>query len=74
MAQQTINLGIYPNDGTGDDLRTAFKKTQENFVALSQTTNIDDGLNLGNGTGVFAQRNTTSLNLEFKPSSFIGKF
>ena len=63
---QEIKFGQYPNDGTGDDLRTAFKKVQENFVALSGTVNIDDGLNLGSGAGVFAQRNTTSLNLEFK--------
>jgi hypothetical protein len=63
---QEIKFGQYANDGTGDDLRTAFKKVQENFVALSGTVNIDDGLNLGSGTGIFAQRNTTSLNLEFK--------
>jgi hypothetical protein len=31
MPIQTINLGAYPNDGTGDDLRTAFKKINDNF-------------------------------------------
>lgn len=31
MAQQTINIGSAPNDGTGDPLRTAFDKTNDNF-------------------------------------------
>jgi hypothetical protein len=66
MAKQDIKFGEYANDGTGDDLRTAFKKVKENFDELYGSVNIDDGLNLGNGAGVFAQRNTTSLNLEFK--------
>ena len=31
MAQQTINIGSAPNDGTGDPLRTAFDKANDNF-------------------------------------------
>jgi hypothetical protein len=31
MAKQTINLGTSPNDGTGDKLRTAFTKINQNF-------------------------------------------
>ena len=34
MAQQTINIGSAPNDGTGDPLRTAFDKTNDNFNEL----------------------------------------
>lgn len=34
MAIQTINLGNYANDGTGDDLRTAFEKVNTNLVEL----------------------------------------
>ena len=34
MAQQHINTGSSPNDGTGDPLRTAFIKTEENFTEL----------------------------------------
>lgn len=34
MALQTINLGTYPNDGTGDDLRTAFQKVNANLTEL----------------------------------------
>jgi hypothetical protein len=34
MAQQTINYGTNPNDGTGDTLRGAFIKTDDNFTDL----------------------------------------
>jgi len=34
MAKQTINIGSAANDGTGDPLRTAFTKTNENFTEL----------------------------------------
>jgi hypothetical protein len=31
MAKQTINIGATANDGTGDQLRTAFDKVNDNF-------------------------------------------
>lgn len=34
MAQQTINIGTVANDGTGDPLRTAFDKANDNFTEL----------------------------------------
>lgn len=34
MAQQTINIGTTANDGTGDPLRTAFDKVNDNFTEL----------------------------------------
>lgn len=34
MAQQTINIGAVANDGTGDDLRTAGDKINDNFTEL----------------------------------------
>jgi len=34
MAKQTINIGSSANDGTGDPLRTAFTKINENFTEL----------------------------------------
>ena len=37
MAIQNINLGTYSNDGTGDDLRTAFEKVKSNFIELYST-------------------------------------
>jgi hypothetical protein len=39
MALQNINLGTYANDGTGDDLRTAFEKVQANFVEIYNSLN-----------------------------------
>jgi hypothetical protein len=44
MAIQTINLGTYANDGTGDDLRTAFEKVKANFIELYS---ISGGANIG---------------------------
>ena len=34
MAKQTINIGTTANDGTGDQLRTAFDKINDNFDEL----------------------------------------
>jgi len=44
MALQTINLGTYANDGTGDDLRTAFQKVNANLIELYSTVS---GCNVG---------------------------
>lgn len=64
MAIQTINLGNYANDGTGDDLRTAFQKVNANFTELG-ASDVRNGLNLGEGAAVFSRRNTNA-ELEFK--------
>ena len=34
MTKQTINIGLTSNDGTGDPLRTAFQKINDNFAEL----------------------------------------
>ena len=34
MAKQVINIGTSANDGTGDPLRTAFDKVNDNFTEL----------------------------------------
>ena len=34
MARQNINIGTVPNDNTGDPLRDAFDKTNDNFIEL----------------------------------------
>ena len=64
MAIQTVNLGTYANDGTGDDLRTAFTKVIDNFDYLD-LIKVEDGENLGllqPGThGVYADVNGTTL-------------
>ena len=38
MAQQSINIGSAANDGTGDPLRTAFDKINDNFTDLYGST------------------------------------
>jgi hypothetical protein len=54
MTQQTINLGTYANDGTGDDLRTAFTKVNANFTDLYTTISNLNGANIGSGQGIFS--------------------
>ena len=64
MAIQYINLGANPNDGTGDDLRSAFLKVNDNFQLLATIggeTNI--GANIGGGSGqVYASKLNETLN------------
>lgn len=38
MAKQTINIGSSANDGTGDPLRDAFDKANDNFTELYDRT------------------------------------
>lgn len=53
MAIQLINLGNYANDGSGDDLRTAFQKVNANFSEID-TSGISGGSNLGSGAPLYA--------------------
>ena len=59
MAIQTINIGTIANDGTGDDLREAFVKVNNNFTELdTRDPEKTTGANLGPaGEGVFALLN-----------------
>ena len=66
MTIQSINLGNYANDGTGDDLRTAFLKVNANFELVGGTLGIINGENVGSGAGVFKRRDNDNLTLEFK--------
>jgi hypothetical protein len=61
MPIQTINIGNYANDSTGDDLRTAFQKVNDNFNELGVTASVGGGANLGSGTGIFKDKNLTTL-------------
>ena len=63
MAIQTINIGTIANDGTGDDLREAFVKVNNNFTELSnRNPEATTGANLGSGgQGVFAQLSGSEL-------------
>jgi hypothetical protein len=52
MARQIINIGTTANDGTGDPLRTAFDKINDNFVELYGADNnlntLDANLDVNN--------------------------
>lgn len=52
MAQQTVGIGSSANDGTGDPLRTAFTKINENFTELYATTGMDTdkGIDINSNT------------------------
>ena len=63
MAIQSINIGNIANDGTGDDLREAFIKVNNNFTELNTSvTSVNlQAENLGAGTGLFAQKSDNTL-------------
>ena len=66
MSLQTINIGTLANDGTGDDLREAFIKTNQNFEDLDlRSPESTTATNLGNvGEGIFSQK--AGSQLQFK--------
>ena len=77
MAQQTINVGAAPNDGTGTPLRTAFQYTNSNFSELytalgggsglpGATTQVifnDGGTNLAGDAGLVYNKTTDALTI-----------
>ena len=63
MAITRINVGNIANDGTGDDLRQAFVKVNNNFTELdARVVPQNNAANLGTGTGVFYTKEGTTLN------------
>lgn len=64
MAIQTINIGNIANDGTGDDLRVAFQKVNDNFEELNSVAFVDttNAVNLGSaGQGLFVGKDGDTL-------------
>lgn len=58
MTLQTINVGLIANDGTGDDLREAFIKINQNFDDLdlrSESTTAQNAA-VGAGFGTFKEQ------------------
>ena len=54
MARQNINIGSSANDGTGDPLRTAFDKINDNFVELYGSDNDINTLDANLDVSTFA--------------------
>ena len=60
MTQQIINVGTFANDGSGDTIRVAFTKTNNNFTELYNTVAIlanTDVLDLSRTDSAFLQAN-----------------
>tara|TARA_Y100001937_G_scaffold85771_1_gene116008 strand:- start:423 stop:1787 length:1365 start_codon:yes stop_codon:yes gene_type:complete len=66
MAQQTIGIGTNANDGTGDTLRAAMQKINENFTEVYTAPGISSDAILISGNEIKAIRSND--NLEFAPA------
>lgn len=64
MNIQQINLGQYPNDGQGDDLRTAFEKIINNFTEIDSNV-VLSAENLGSGIPL-ALETSVANSLQFR--------
>lgn len=65
-AELQLRLGTYPNDGTGDDLNTAFKKIQATFTLLNSELSQVGGAATVNSTGSAVYAGNTNGVLQFK--------
>ena len=65
MAQQTLNVGTNANDGTGDTLRAAMVKVNENFTEVYASPLFNDGIVI---SGNEIRANRSNDDLVFKPS------
>jgi len=66
MARQNINIGTTANDGTGDPLRTAFDKINDNFIELYGTDGDSNTLagNLDiNGWNIVSSRSNEDIRI-----------
>jgi len=67
MAKQTVNLGSSANDGTGDPLRTAFDKINDNFDELYLYSTASGGNNITITGNTIASDNTNG-NITLDPN------
>ena len=63
MAQQTVNIGSSANDGTGDPLRTAFDKINDNFTELYTASTVSHDITLS-GNKISTGSSNANLKLE----------
>ena len=66
MARQNINIGSSANDGTGDPLRTAFDKINDNFVELygadGDSNTLANNLDV-NGHNIISSRSNEDIRI-----------
>ena len=72
MAQQTINVGSTPNDGTGDQLRSAMIKIQNNFSELYG--NVTSSFSSNVGIGGVATTNKLFINNYTTNTNTVGEY
>ena len=67
MAKQSVNLGSSANDGTGDPLRTAFDKINDNFdeLYLYSTATVNNNITI---TGNTIASDNTNGNITLDPN------
>ena len=65
MAKQTVNIGVSANDNTGDPLRTAFDKLNDNFDEVYAAGPV--GTNITISSNTIASTNTNG-NIELNPA------
>lgn len=62
-----LNLGNYPNDGTGDDLFTAFQKVKDTFDLLDTELGVTNAEGAGTvGQSIVANPSVTNNTLQLK--------
>ena len=72
MAQQTINVGATANDGTGDGLRTAYIKCNDNFNELYNTTITPTSI--PNGTSNVSVADSANVTISIAGSANVVNF
>ena len=65
MAQQSINIGATSNDGSGDPLRTAFDKINDNFLELYAVSGAGSGNNIAfSGNKIISENSSGNITLD----------
>ena len=74
MAQETINIGTSPNDGTGDPLRNAFNKANLNYTELYGGAGVgDDSVTYAKLATEFTTSAALATNVDFATAQVFTK-